>query len=166
MQLVLCIGGEVHKIDLSEELRIDNLEADRSEVAAKIAHWGAVLAAAEEVVEKLEADFDHWNGKSIDICLKAEEKAAEWKVKAAVYAQDAFLKQKHAIATARSVANKVKAVYNGYSRKHDLLRAMTGREGPEGRSANDLGRSASPSPSGPDPRLKAFRQTRVSQTEG
>lgn len=158
MKLTFRIEGQSHQVDLNEELRIDNLDADRSEVAAKIAYWGAVLAAGEEAVEKLEASFDHWNGKAVDACVTQDDKPSEWKVKAAVQAQDDFLKQKHALAAARSQAAKIRAVYNGYTRKHDLLRAMTGREGPERGSANDLGRTPA---GGTDPRLDRFRQSRT-----
>lgn len=161
MKLSFHIDGQLHKIDLNEELRIDNLESDRSEVAAKIAYWGVILAAAEEKVDLHEAALEHWSGKATDKLMGVDGKGiAEWKVKPSIQAQDDFLKQKTVIAEAKSQAAKIRAVYNGFTRKHDLLRAMTGREVGEGRSAGDVGRESGT----PDSRFDAFRRTRGKST--
>jgi hypothetical protein len=158
-RLTFNIEGEKQSIDLAQELEISDLEAERARVAAQIAYWGALVAAADAAAERLEAELEHWTGKCVDKLLAADPKMAEWKCKPATQAQDDFLERRRTIIAAKEEAAKAKAVYNGFTRKHDILKAMTSREGGERFAAGDVGR-------GPDNRFDGFKARRSAQTKG
>lgn len=155
----LMVNGELVSFDLDAELEIANPEAERHKVAADMAWWGIIAAAAEAHVEKLTASAEQWYKSGLVECLKADEKMAEWKAKANVGASPTYLAQLHAVADAREVANKATAIHWAFVRKMDMLRDMLPAEYAGRSRSSDVGRTQA-ADSKPDPRFNKFKANR------
>lgn len=94
----ITIGKEVIEIDLDEETTIGELDKDMDQVAAQIAYYGELLAAAKRESQELDAAYRHFRATVAQAVLSKEKSAAEWKVKAAIESQDKFLTFKKAAA--------------------------------------------------------------------
>jgi len=155
------VGGETHTVDLDEALHIHNADAERHEVAADMAWWGTIAAAAEGVVARLTAAAASWHADALSKCLKADEKMSEWKAKAAASGHSEYARMQQDIANASEQAAKAQTVHWAYVRKMSMLEAMLPAERGDQRGSNSIGRV----PSGPDPRLAHYKKGRANNNE-
>lgn len=167
--VTVTVGDESHEINLDEALRINNADAERHEVAADVAWWGVIAAAAAAQVERLTAASDSTRSKALVGCLAEDEKVSEWKAKAMATATDDYLALQNAIADAKEQADKANNIHWTLIRKSDMLREMIRGESGDQRSSHNIGR---PGPvtgpaQVPDPkdRLQAFRANRSKPKE-
>lgn len=155
------VGGETHTVDLDDSLRIHNADAERHEVAADMAWWGTIAAAAEGVVARLTAAAASWHADALSKCLKADEKMSEWKAKAAASGHPEYARMTADIAVASEQAAKAQTVHWAFVRKMSMLEAMLPGERSDQRGSNSIGRV----PSGPDPRLESYKKGRANTTK-
>lgn len=154
------VGGETHTIDLDAALRIHNADAERHEVAADMAWWGVIAAAAEAQVQRLTAAAASWHSDALVKCLQQDEKMSEWKAKANASAHQEYLRIQNDIANAQEMAGRANTVHWAYVRKMDMLKEMIKGDSAERRGANEIGRPAPAAPSGPDERLRGFKEAK------
>lgn len=166
MRLVtIQLGDERHDIDLDQALHIHNADAERHTVAADVAWWGAIAAAAVSQTERLAAVCASWHSNALARCLEQDEKIAEWKAKALAQSQPQYLAYQEAIADARGQAEKASAVHWSLIKKYDMLQAMLPGEAGDRRASRDIGHRESgydpgANPSTKEPRLAKFQQAR------
>lgn len=157
------IGGEGHSINLDDVLRITNADAERHSVAADVAWWGVIAAAAASQVERLAAAAASWHAKALVKCLQTDDKIAEWKAKATANSHDEYLELLQAVADAKEESEKANNIHWSLIRKSDMLREMIRGESGDQRASRDIGRPAGPAMTDPVPldpkdRLAGFRQ--------
>lgn len=110
----ITVNGEQIVLDLEEELQIKDLSSDIANVAAKMAIWGNILAAAEAEQESVDSHYRHWRATLGNKLLAANDKASEWKVKQEIEAAPEFLKFKEAIAKALQHATLASKTYDAF----------------------------------------------------
>jgi len=149
------VGGETHQIDLDQTLRIHNADAERHEVAADMAWWGVIAAAAESQVERLTAAAASWHADALVKCLQQDEKMSEWKAKANASGHAEYRKMTQDIANASEQAKKASTVHWSLVRKMDMLKEMISSENGTQRGAREIGKI--PSPPSTDPRMSGYK---------
>lgn len=122
-KMELEVDGKPVAIDLEADLTIDDLSKDMDEVAAKMAYWGSVWAAAE--AEKLQVDTSYraWRAEYGRQLLEANEKLAEWKVKQEIEASPKFKRYKKGISVAIRNATMLKANFESWKVKASQLQS-------------------------------------------
>lgn len=110
----ITVNGERVHVDLNEELQIKDLSSDMSTVAAKMAIWGAIWAAAEAEQESVDAHYRRWRADLGQKLLAASDKAAEWKIKQEIEAAPDFIKYKEAAAKALQHAILARSIYESH----------------------------------------------------
>jgi hypothetical protein len=153
------VGGETHSIDLDETLRIHNADAERHEVAATMAWWGTIAAAAEAQVARLAAAAASWHADALTKCLAADEKMSEWKAKAAASGHSDYAAMAQGIANAQEQAGKAQTVHWALVRKMDMLKEMIKGDNGDKRGAGEIGHVPA-GPTEPDKRLSGYKQAR------
>ncbi len=121
-KVTLIVDGEpVESSD--EELEVGDINDDMTKVAAQVAYWGAVWAAAEE--EKLCADaaYRQWRAEFSLKILSSDSKLAEWKIKARVESDKTFLKLKAALAKAERNVLSAKTRHESFKVKAATLQS-------------------------------------------
>lgn len=141
MNVKLTIDGEEQSIALADILTIRVPEQERMEVAVHLAYWGSIFGAKLEEEELADALYRQWHGTTTSALLSSEEKApAEWKVKAVLEADVAFMECKERIARSKREVASAKAIFDAYSRKADILARLIAREDSERVRAAGVGR--------------------------
>jgi hypothetical protein len=161
--VVVKVGGETHTADLDDLLRIHNADAERHTVAADMAWWGTIAAAAEAQVQRLTAVAASWFADALVKCLKIDEKMSEWKAKANAGAHPEYQKLQSDIANAQEMAGRANTVHWALVRKMDMLREMIRGEAGDRRGSFDIGRGITEGvalPPEEDPRIKKFKDKR------
>ena len=156
--VTVVIGGESHSIDLEESLHIHNADAERHTVAADMAWWGTLAAAAEAHVERLAAAAASYRNKAIVRLLEIDAKTSEWRCKAAAESQDEYLELQNAIADAGEIAKKASTIHWALIRKMDMLRSLISGELGERRNIGAIGHE--PVAAADDPRMKGYMANR------
>jgi len=155
------VGGETHTVDLHDILHIHNADAERHTVAADMAWWGVIAAAAQSRVDKLTAASASWHADALVKCLQVDEKMSEWKAKANATAHAEYRKIQEDIADAQEMASRANTVHWALVRKMDMLKEMIKGDSADRRGANEIGRGAPPGPpSGSDSRLAGYKAKR------
>lgn len=159
--LKFILDGVTRVVDTDIDHVIQDPESERYETASLIAHWGIIQASADEALERRKAELDNWYAKTVVACIEKDPKISEFKAKQRVEALDAYLQQCHAVASAKSLSDKISAVYKGFVKKHDILCSIVNRENSEYRnSSGDIGRDSKN-----DPRFAEFKANRRQRTE-
>ena len=159
--VTIRIGGETHTIDLDSALRINNADAERHEVAADMAWWGVIAAAAEAQVERLTAAAASWHASALAKCLEVDEKISEWKAKAAATGHAEYNRMTRDIADAKEVAGKAQAVHWALVRKMSMLEAMIKSDSADQRGSNSIGRP----PVQSDDRMTGYKNNQSKKTQ-
>lgn len=147
------LNGERVYLDTEEVLTISDPDTERSVVAAQIGHWGIVLASVDAQLARQEAAAEHWFGKATSDLIDKDAKISEWKAKEQVKGNPEYLRLAEHVADVKMLADKVRAVYTAFTKKHEMMKAMADRE--RGQPSSNIGRTA-----GKDARLDGFRQNR------
>lgn len=151
------VGGEVHDADLDDILHIHNADAERHTVAADMAWWGVIAAAAQSRVDKLAAAAASWHADALVKCLQMDEKMSEWKAKANASSHKEYLKIQEDVATAQEMASRASTVHWALVRKMDMLKEMIKGDSASQRGMNEIGHRPPGAPS-PDDRLKDYKK--------
>lgn len=162
------VGGETHQMDLDEALHIHNADAERHEVAADMAWWGVIAAAAEAQVQRLAAVSASWHAGALSACLKQDDKMSEWKAKASATSHPEFLKIQTDIANAQEMVGRAQTIHWALVRKMDMLKEMLKGDSNDRRGANNIGAGMSapvPLPGGRDPRLANYKGKKPATTD-
>jgi hypothetical protein len=110
-------------LDTAGDLPIADLSNDMDRVASQMAWWASVWSAAEKERIQAEAHYRAWRGRlTLDI-LAANEKEAEWKVKAKIEADPKFLQYKDAMAMSEENAVLAKGIFESFQRKGNMLQS-------------------------------------------
>lgn len=117
------VNGVSVKTDLDEELEINDIDEDMKRVAAQMAYWGSVWAAAEAEREQAEAYYRNWRADKGEQIMKADPKLAEWKVKQRIEADASFSKLKGAQAAALQNATLARSVFESFRTKANVLQS-------------------------------------------
>lgn len=117
------VNGEPVSIDFEEEMEIGDVSEDMIKVAAQMAYWGQVWAAAE--AEKLRADaaYRQWRADQTKMVLESDPKLAEWKCKAHVEESDTFVSLKAAMAEAERQVISAKTIHDAFKVKAHVLQS-------------------------------------------
>ncbi len=159
------IGGESHSIDLDDVLRIHNADEQRHNVAADMAWWGTIAAAAEAQVARLTAAAASWHADALVKCLQVDDKMSEWKAKANATSHTEYARMQLDIANAGEMAGRASTVHWALVRLMDMLKAMINGETNDKRGSTEIGHSAPAPASGlPDPRLKGYKKPEQRRT--
>lgn len=118
------VNGQPVSIDFNEEMEIGDVSEDMTKVAAQLAFWGAVWAAAEAELKRADAAYRQWRADQTNMCLDADPKLAEWKVRAKVEEMDTFVKLKSAIAQAENNVISAKQVCEAFKVKAHVLQSF------------------------------------------
>jgi hypothetical protein len=117
------VDGKAVDIDLAADLTIDDLSKDMDEVAAKMAYWGAVWAAAEAEAERVDTHYRSWRAEYGRQLLEANEKLAEWKVKQEIEASPKFKRYKEGVAIATRNKTMLRAIFESWRVKASQLQS-------------------------------------------
>jgi len=115
-------GNPVHA-NVDEILEIGDVSEDMDKVAAQMAYWGAVWAAAEGERESADAYYRQWRADVGKKLLETNDKLAEWKAKQEIEADPKFMKIKQGLATAIRNATLCRAVYESFRTKANMLQS-------------------------------------------
>ena len=140
----ITVNGERLEVDLNVELEITDISEGMKKVAAQMAFWGSVWAAAEGEMEKVDAFYRKWRAETSRKIAAANEKLAEWKLKQEVEAQPKFLEYKDAIAKSITNATLARSVFEAFKIKANVLQSKGARERAELDSTGMTTRSAEP----------------------
>jgi hypothetical protein len=122
-QVSMSVNDEKVTINVDEQLEIHDLSLEMDQVAARMAYWGDVWAAAEAERERADAYYRKWRAELGQKILAANDKAAEWKVRQDIEADSAFYKLKDAIASATYNATMAKVIYESFRTKASILQS-------------------------------------------
>lgn len=117
------VNGERVTMDFSDELEIGDVSQDMIKVAAQMAFWGAVWAAAESEQQRADAAYRQWRADQTNMVLAADPKMAEWKVKAKIEETDTFVNLKAAIAQAANNVTLAKNICEAFKVKAHVLQS-------------------------------------------
>lgn len=119
----IVVMGQVVELNVDADLPIADISADMDKVAAQMAWWGSVWAAAER--EKIDADayYRRWRAQKTNDVLAADPKLAEWKLKAAIEADENFVKLKAALAQAEENTLLARNVFLSLDKKANQLQS-------------------------------------------
>lgn len=121
--ITMKVDGQPVSIDFEEELEVGDISEDMSKVAAQLAYWGAVWAAAESEAQRADAAYRQWRGDQSNMILDSDSKLAEWKVRAKIEEMDTFVSLKAAIAQAASNVVTAKSIFEAFKVKAHVLQS-------------------------------------------
>ncbi len=159
--VTMVIDGHPVEIDLDGELAIGELTEDMTVVAAKMAYWGAVWAAAESERERAEAHYKHWRADQTQMILDANDKMAEWKVRAEIESSAAYLEIKEKLALSVRNAILSKSIVDAFRVKASLLQSRGAMLRAEFEGTAMSTKSSVSSESTRSPRARANAEKRV-----
>lgn len=103
---------------------LPDLSAEMGGIAAAMAWWASVWAAAEG--ERIEADgfYRHWRAKKGEEFRSADPKLSDEKLKAKVEGHPEFLKMKKALALAEENVVLTKGCFTALEKKGNMLQSL------------------------------------------
>ena len=117
------VDGLPVEANLDEELEIDDVSTDMDKVAAQMAYWGAIWAAAQGEQEAADAYYRQWRANKGKALLESDGKLAEWKTRQEIEADPKFMKIKQGLATAIRNATLCRAIYESFRTKANMLQS-------------------------------------------
>ncbi len=122
-KIKIKVEGELIEVDLDEELTINDMGEDQQFVAARMAFWGSLAAAAEGEKIRTDAYYRTWRAKLGSTILKKDPKTAEWKVRQQIEADENFEKLKASIAAAQQNVSICKNTFESFKTKASQLQS-------------------------------------------
>jgi len=122
-EIILNINDEEVIVDIDDELVIHDVSVDQSKVAAQMAYWSTVWAAAEAERIRIDAFYRKWRAEYGEAILNADAKKSEWKVKQQVESDEKFVKLKDALAEATKNSIISKGVFESFRIKANALQS-------------------------------------------
>ena len=107
-----------------EEMTIRDISSEQSQIASKMAWWGAVEAYAASKQFALVAMYRNWRASYSKAILEREPKLAEWKVKAQIEADDQFVDIKKEIGEAERVVLLARRTYGALEKMANQLQSI------------------------------------------
>lgn len=123
----LVVEGEVVELDV-RSMAIVDIDDDMRRVAMLMAYWGAVMGAAERERDETDAFYRRWRAQKTESVLSEEPRLAEFKVRAAVEADDNFLKLKKAHAQCVEAYTTAKSMFEACGRRSNQLQSMGAKQ--------------------------------------
>jgi len=117
------VDGQSVAINVDVELQVGDLSKDMDQVAAKMAYWGAVWAAAEAEMKSADAWYRAWRAKTGAAMIEADGKMSEWKVRQALEADPRFMTIKKSLAAATRNVTLTRAIYEAFRTKANMLQS-------------------------------------------
>lgn len=117
------VDGQPVVINVDAEMEIGDLSTDMNRVAAQMAYWGAVWAAAEGELKSADAWYRAWRAKNGAAMIEADGKMSEWKVRQALEADPKFMTIKKSLAAATRNATLTRAIYEAFRTKANMLQS-------------------------------------------
>jgi len=121
-KIKIKVDGVNITIDLDSELEIADM-SDMDKVAAQMAYWGSIWAAAASESERVDATYRTWRAKAGEAALANDPKLSEWKVKQAIEGDDTFMKFKKAQGEAQRNVILTKGVFESFRIKANMLQS-------------------------------------------
>jgi hypothetical protein len=119
----MTVDGNPVSIDLDAELEVGDVDRDMNQVAAQMAYWGSIHAAAESERLRTEAYYRNWKAQRREKELEIEPKLAEWKVNAKVQAHPKYMPLWEAQAAATRNSVQARAVFESFKIKANMLQS-------------------------------------------
>lgn len=118
-----------HKVEVVvDSLRIADISTDMDRVAAQMAYWASVWAAAERQKLEVSAEYRKWKSNALLTAKATEPKDPEWKTRAAVEGSEGFLQWQKNIALAEEAAVLCRGVYSSYEKQSNMLQSRGAME--------------------------------------
>lgn len=121
---VIKVNGVSVDLDVRRDLVISSIDEAQRNVASEMGWWASVWAAAVEEYESAEAYYRQWRARKQEAVLSAEPKLAEYKVKAAIEADDNFYKLKRALAKAKENVVLAENTFKSFDKKANLAQSL------------------------------------------
>lgn len=159
-QIQVKINGKNLKIDVDKVLGALETSGPeiRGRISAEEAWYHQVWAAAEAEVERLVLLGDHYLNLGLRKLLEADPKIGEWKAKAIIKADDAYLKYQKEVIDARENSRRAQGLSEAFRRKSDVLRALIPAEVAQRYHSGAIGQKKGDGDG--DDRYKALKQRR------
>ncbi len=122
-KIAIKVDGKDVTIDIKVKLGIFDITEGMDKVAAEMAYWGSVWAAAEKEQIEVDAAYRRWRAQKGEAALSRDPKMAEWKVKQAIEANPSFVEFKTALAVAKRNATLSKSTFESYKTKASMLQS-------------------------------------------
>ena len=135
-KITITIGKEKLEIDVDEEAGIHDLSSDMDTVAARIAFFGEVLAAASAEKIRIDAHYRRWRAGVAAKSLETDPKIPEWKSKVEIESAEQFTQFKEALASAEYNVTSLTNLIIALKEKSPNLRSKGARERAELDSTN------------------------------
>jgi len=124
MSLVeLRVDGQDISIDLDAELEIGDVSSDMDQIAAQMAYWGSVWAAAEYERVRVEAHYRQWRAQRKQAISQQNTKLAEWKVTQEIQSDPDYVKLYRAQAEAVKNSTLAKSIFEAHRIKANMLQS-------------------------------------------
>jgi hypothetical protein len=124
----IVVLGQKIEVDTNDGLPIVDISNDLDSVAAQMAWWASVWAAAERQELATDGEYRQWKSRAMLAALAKAPKDSEWKIKAVVEGSDGFLKFQSNKALARDAAVLSKAMFDSYAKKANALQSRGASE--------------------------------------
>jgi hypothetical protein len=121
--ITVRVDGSDISLDIEADTSMLDLSDDMDSIAATIAWYGTVLAAAQGFAETLELNAKIWRAQFLDTLLAGDAKVAEWKAKAAAEAHPLYRKHHEATIAAWQVVTRLEHACRALQVKADILRS-------------------------------------------
>ena len=121
--VTIKVDGKEVSVDTRVKLGIVDISEGMDKVAAEMAYWGSVWAAAEKESIEVEAAYRTWRAQFAERVLAEDPKLAEWKVKQKIESDPRFIKFKTAQAVAKRNATVTKSTFESYKTKASMLQS-------------------------------------------
>jgi hypothetical protein len=121
--ITVTIGGTTRILDVKADTDSGDLDEDMAAVAGLIGWYTQVLAAAREHSDLCSARYRSWQSQTLREFLMDDPRLAEWKAKAALNAEPAFMDHKTEQATAWKLVNRLSGAVKALEVKADMLRS-------------------------------------------
>ena len=119
----LVVDGDKHEIDTEELLVIEDVSTDMSRVAAEMAYYSAIHAAAEEERVQMDTYYRKWRAVKGQDILNKDAKLAEWKVRQIIESDPKFDQLKAAMALSVHNTTLTRGIYEALKTKAQMLQS-------------------------------------------
>lgn len=124
---ILVLGQKVELVTESG-FPITDISTDLDRVAAQMAWWASVWAAAERQEIEAEATYRQWKSMAMLNALNVNPKDAEWKIKLHVEGSEMFLRHQKEKALAKEACVLAKGAFEAFSKKANSLQSRGASE--------------------------------------
>lgn len=119
----MTVDGNLIQFDENSELVIGDVSEDMNKVAAQMAYWGSIWAAAEQERILIEVHYRQWKAKVKFDILASQPKLAEWKVQTEMQTMPEYGRLYTAQAAAVRNATLAKSIFESHRIKANMLQS-------------------------------------------